>query len=87
MFFESSGASRNRSKAVVKPVEGTILTVAREAADRVCEKVCADTTLEGFFLEYLSELFGINQKEAHRASCDAEANVGVYFALKALKND
>ncbi|MBQ7821161.1 MAG: DUF1351 domain-containing protein [Clostridia bacterium] len=38
-------------------------------------------------LEYLSKLFGINQKEAHRASCDAEANVGVYFALKALKND
>ena len=43
-------------KAVVKPVEGTILTVAREAADRVFEKVSADTTLEGFFLEYLKEL-------------------------------
>ena len=43
-------------KAVVKPVEGTILTVAREAADRVCEKVGVDTTLEGFFLEYLKEL-------------------------------
>lgn len=36
-------------------------------------------------LEYLSELFGVKQKEAHRAWCDAEANVGVYFALKALK--
>ncbi|MBE5754208.1 MAG: DAK2 domain-containing protein [Clostridiales bacterium] len=43
-------------KAVVKPVEGTILTVAREAADRVFEKVSAETTLEGFFLEYLKEL-------------------------------
>ncbi|MBE6605493.1 MAG: DUF1351 domain-containing protein [Ruminococcaceae bacterium] len=38
-------------------------------------------------LEYLSELFGIKQKEAHRASSDAQANVGVYFALKALKAD
>ncbi len=38
-------------------------------------------------LEYLSELFGIKQKEAHRASSDAQANVGVYFALKALKSD
>ena len=38
-------------------------------------------------LEYLSELFGINQTEAHRASCDAEANARVYFALKALKTD
>ncbi len=36
-------------------------------------------------LEYLSELFGVKQKEVHRASSDAEANVGVYFALKALK--
>lgn len=38
-------------------------------------------------LEYLSELFGIKQTEAHRAFCDAEANVGVYFALKALKSE
>ncbi|MBQ4136669.1 MAG: hypothetical protein IJD67_01040, partial [Clostridia bacterium] len=38
-------------------------------------------------LEYLSELFGVKLKEAHRACADAEANVGVYFALKALKND
>ena len=38
-------------------------------------------------LEYLSELFGIEQKDAHRASSDARANVGVYFALKALKAD
>lgn len=36
-------------------------------------------------LEYLSELFGVGQNEAHRAWCDAQANVGVYFALKALK--
>ena len=35
-------------------------------------------------LEYLSEKFGIEQQEAHRAWCDAEANVGVYFKLKEL---
>lgn len=35
-------------------------------------------------LEYLSERFGIEQTEAHRAWCDAQANVGVYFKLKEL---
>lgn len=32
-------------------------------------------------LEYLSEQFGIEQSNAHRAWCDAETNVGVYFNL------
>lgn len=35
-------------------------------------------------LEYLSVQFGIEQKDAHRAWCDAEANVGVYWKLKEL---
>ena len=35
-------------------------------------------------LEYLSQIFGVEQPEAHRAWCDAEANVGVYFELKEL---
>ena len=35
-------------------------------------------------LEYLSGLFGVEQNAAHRAWCDAEANVGVYFKLKEL---
>ena len=35
-------------------------------------------------LETLSAAFGIEQNEAHRAWCDAEANVGVYFKLKEL---
>ena len=35
-------------------------------------------------LEYLSEQFGISQPDAHRAWCDAEANVGVYWKLKEL---
>ena len=39
---------------------------------------------ENVKLEYLSNIFGIEQAEAHRAWCDAEANVGVYFKLKEL---
>ncbi len=35
-------------------------------------------------LEYLSAQFGVEQPDAHRAWCDAEANVGVYFKLKEL---
>ena len=36
-------------------------------------------------LETLSRLFGIEQQSAHRAWCDADANVGVYFRLKELE--
>lgn len=39
---------------------------------------------ENVKLEYLSQIFGVEQPEAHRAYCDAEANVGVYFKLKEL---
>jgi DNA polymerase III alpha subunit (gram-positive type) len=39
---------------------------------------------ENVKLEYLSEQFGIAQPDAHRAWCDAEANVGVYFKLKEI---
>ena len=39
---------------------------------------------ENVKLEYLSEQFGISQPDAHRAWCDAEANVGVYLKLKQL---
>jgi DNA polymerase III epsilon subunit family exonuclease len=39
---------------------------------------------ENVKLEYLSQIFGIEQQEAHRAYCDAEANVGVYFKLREL---
>ena len=36
-------------------------------------------------LEYLSEWFGIQQKNAHRAWCDAEANAELYEKLKELR--
>ena len=39
---------------------------------------------ENVKLETLSSLFGISQPDAHRAWCDAEANVGVYFRLKVM---
>ncbi len=40
---------------------------------------------ENVKLETLSAVFGIAQPDAHRAWCDAEANVGVYFKLKQLE--
>lgn len=33
-------------------------------------------------LPYLAEYYQVEQKEAHRAWCDAEANAKVYFMLK-----
>lgn len=39
---------------------------------------------ESVKLEYLAQQFGISQSDAHRAWCDAEVNVGVYFRLKEL---
>ena len=35
-------------------------------------------------LEYLSSVLGIEQSNAHRASCDAEANARVYLIMKSL---
>ncbi len=37
---------------------------------------------ENVKLEYLARQFGVSQPDAHRAWCDAEANVGVYFGLR-----
>ncbi len=42
--------------AVAHPVEGTILTVAREAAEKVCAQLGEDTSLETFFNAYLAEM-------------------------------
>ena len=43
-------------KAVAKPVEGTILTVAREAAEAVIERQEGYQTAEELFVDYLSEM-------------------------------
>lgn len=42
-------------KAVVNPVEGTILTVAREAAAYARKRITPDSSLESFALDYFTE--------------------------------
>ncbi len=42
--------------AVAHPVEGTILTVAREAIENTCQKITDEITVEEFFSSYLSEM-------------------------------
>ena len=42
---------------------------------------------ENIKLEYLSEQFGVEQLEAHRVWCDAQASAQVYFKLKELSSD
>ena len=44
-------------KAVMKPVEGTILTVAREACDYVNKKVTKKSTINDFFEYYMQEAY------------------------------
>lgn len=51
---------------------------------RFAKTLKAAQGLDNVKLEYLSAQFGIQQPDAHRAWCDAEANVGVYFKLKEL---
>ncbi len=43
-------------KAVAKPVEGTMLTVVREATDYACLKCADNSTIGGFFDNYLAEM-------------------------------
>ena len=43
--------------AVINPVEGTILTVAREAADKASESVTEDITLEDLLQIYIKEAY------------------------------
>lgn len=42
--------------SVAKPVEGTILTVARESAEFVAHKTYDDASIESFFAEFLTEM-------------------------------
>ena len=43
-----------------------------------------DYAWDNLKLEYLSEQFGLPHEDAHRAWCDAEANVGVFEELKKI---
>ena len=51
---------------------------------RYAKTMKAEMGWENVKLEYLSQQFGISQPDAHRAWCDAEANVGVYLKLMEL---
>ena len=51
---------------------------------RYAKQFQAQRGWEKLSLEYLSEQFGVSQPDAHRAWCDAEANVGVYWKLREL---
>ena len=42
--------------AVAHPVEGTILTVAREAVENACAELHSETTVQEFFVGYLYEM-------------------------------
>ena len=42
--------------AVAHPVEGTILTVAREAIENACQKITDEISVEDFFSAYLAEM-------------------------------
>ena len=47
---------RSAYAAVVNPTEGTILTVAREAADYAASRIGENTTFQSFSSDYISEL-------------------------------
>lgn len=47
---------RQAYSSVVKPVEGTMLTVAREASDFACENSSSSSTFGTFFTDYLQEM-------------------------------
>lgn len=68
-------AAKRAGVAMASPFFDTYL-YAKKFRERMC--------WENVKLEYLSQQFGVSQPDAHRAWCDAEANVGVYFKLKEL---
>lgn len=56
-FAKAMGCGVKRAySSVVHPVEGTILTVAREAVEKSCEKINPEMSLDGFFKDFLTEM-------------------------------
>ena len=47
---------RRSYESVMKPTEGTMLTVAREATDYACNRITEDSTMESFFSDVLDEM-------------------------------
>ncbi len=61
--------------AVAHPVEGTILTVAREAVEHICAKDCTQMTVEAFFSGYLVEMKKSLEKTPNLLAVLKEAGV------------
>lgn len=61
--------------AVAHPVEGTILTVAREAVENICAKNTAEMTVEEFFAGYLVEMKKSLEKTPNLLAVLKEAGV------------
>lgn len=61
--------------AVTHPVEGTILTVARESVEKVCFYYRDDTTVEDFFTCYLNEMKEALEKTPNLLAVLKEAGV------------
>ncbi|MBQ9113841.1 MAG: DAK2 domain-containing protein [Clostridia bacterium] len=61
--------------AVAHPVEGTILTVAREAVENICSQRYEDMTVEAFFSGYLVEMKKSLEKTPNLLAVLKEAGV------------
>jgi DAK2 domain fusion protein YloV len=54
--FAFKSGVRRAYEAVMKPTEGTMLTVAREATEYACDRITDSSTMESFFSDVLDEM-------------------------------
>ncbi len=54
--FAFKSGVRRAYEAVMKPTEGTMLTVAREATEYACNRITDSSTMESFFSDVLEEM-------------------------------
>ena len=77
--------------SVATPTEGTILTVAREAAAYAASRIDADSTLESFWTDYLKELSASLQRTPELLAVLKEAGVidsggaGLYYIADGIR--
>lgn len=81
---------KNAYSAVINPTEGTILTVAREAAEYAAARITPESTLESFGEYYLSELNASLDRTPELLSVLKEAGVvdsggaGLYYIVEGI---
>ncbi len=73
--FAFKSGVRRAYEAVMKPTEGTMLTVMREATDYACDRITDDSTMESFFEDVLSEMNRSLQRTPELLSVLKEAGV------------